>query len=818
MSNQAPVSACLIIKNEAGQIESCLKSIRPHVKEIVVVDTGSTDGTQGIVKPYVDVFEQYGGCNGPDGKIASFSDAREKSLSLATQPWIFWVDGDDEVVGADRIPGIVDQFSGRENPVMVMFPYNYSHDARGNVTCRHYRERLVSPRTAFEWKGPVHEVLSPKQPCEMVQTDEVTIVHRRAAVAKPVEENRNLRILKKYYDEIGDNDARQLYYLGLEYANSGDLGTSISFHKKYVEKSGWDDEKCLACLEISRHYQTLAQYEDAAQWAQRAVMIKERWGETYFALGRSYYYIAQRGGPDARRNWERAANFIRIGLEQSPTQTVLFVNPTERTYDVHKYLNLALNNIGDVHGALESCVTALKVNPDDEGLKLNAALYEEHLAKLNVEEGVAVLERAGKIGTDAAHIMRQIIHGRFEVKPLPVDKDAAVPAAAGPSVEVPGDGLDIALYVGPGVEPWNPSTFERGGMGGSETMAWEISRRLAKKGHKIRLYGDCQQLEGVFEGVRFIHHEKFRDVRCDVLVTSRRPHVVDDAHGLEARARVCWIHDIHCGNALNHARSVRLDRILCLSNWHRQTVLDRYKFLHPDQVIITRNGIDLSRFEGSENRNPHRMVFSSSPDRGLQVAVDSMPRIRERVPDAELHVFYGFKTWEVAARSANDSGQLNLIEMLRQKLRDHEKHGVVFHDRIGQVGLAREFMRSGVWGYPTWFSETSCITAMEAQAAGLRIVTSPIAALNETVGDRGLMIRDAAGGVLDWLHLDYMAKFVDGVVDAMTREGDADRDVLKNYAQTHFGLDALADEWDAMLSRILKEVSEQVVVPYQAAV
>ena len=58
--------------------------------------------------------------------------------------------------------------------------------------------------------------------------------------------------------------------------------------------------------------------------------------------------------------------------------------------------------------------------------------------------------------------------------------------------------------------------------------------------------------------------------------------------------------------------------------------------------------------------------------------------------------------------------------------------GVVFHGRAGQEEVARSYLQSQLWLYPTDFEETSCITAMEAQAAGCHIVATRCGALPET--------------------------------------------------------------------------------------
>lgn len=88
------ISACLIVKNEERRLARCLASVRPWVAEIVVVDTGSTDGTVAIAASF-------------GAQVAhrvwrdDFAWARNESLALATRPWALIVDADDVLVVDD---------------------------------------------------------------------------------------------------------------------------------------------------------------------------------------------------------------------------------------------------------------------------------------------------------------------------------------------------------------------------------------------------------------------------------------------------------------------------------------------------------------------------------------------------------------------------------------------------------------------------------------------------------------------------------------------------------------------------------------------
>lgn len=80
----------MIVKNEARNLPRCLTSVRPHVDEIVVVDTGSEDDTVAIAREFGAVLGHFQWCN-------DFAAARNASLALATSDWVLVLDADEEL-------------------------------------------------------------------------------------------------------------------------------------------------------------------------------------------------------------------------------------------------------------------------------------------------------------------------------------------------------------------------------------------------------------------------------------------------------------------------------------------------------------------------------------------------------------------------------------------------------------------------------------------------------------------------------------------------------------------------------------------------
>jgi glycosyltransferase involved in cell wall biosynthesis len=810
----AKISLSMIVKNEALNLRACLESVRPHVDEIVIVDTGSTDDTPAIAKDFADKFETYLDCNDPEtGLIEDFSMPRNRALELATHEWLFWMDGDDVLVGGENLRRLAEE--SQEDNVHILAPYEYQHDEQGRCTVRHLRERLIFPRHRFVWQCPVHEGCLPIMPLEggpLVAhvTDEFHLVHQDQQ-PKPRESGRNQRILEKYLGKVGEGDPRALYYLGLEYGLSGRVGDCMRTLRRYVELTTWrEDERCLAMLDIARCFQALNDHEFAIEWALRALASKS-WSSPNFTLARSFYELGMRGGPDAEYNFRRCAHWARRGIDANPTgatETVQTQNPLER-FQIHEILNVAFSRIGELENAAASCRQGIAGLPGNEMLQGNLELYERELRKRTVLTALDEMVELGQLEPASRAIIRATLAGDIEVQLL--GKPIEMPDAKVQTTEKRPGKLDLVIFVGHGFEPWTPETARKTGIGGSETMVMELGKRLAAMGHRVRVYGHCPPTqEGIYDGMEWYDGSRYHDIECDVLIASRRPDAVDDSYRVSAGARLLWVHDVHCGPVLDMPRSLRIDRILALSEWHKSFLLKCYPLIHADKILVTRNGIDLSRFDRKVERNPKRVIYSSSPDRGLENLLEMWPTIRERVPEAELRIFYGFENWETAARMANDENQLRKIRHLQSLCKSLP--GVTFVGRVSQERLTEEFLGAGVWAYPTWFWETSCITAMEAQAADLCVLNSNLAGLTETAPggiDSPIGWEDPVKATKDPAYREEFLREMFRCLAAPNRRGpDLERGA-------RFSLDALADDWDRMLTEIHEQVTREVVPAFK---
>ncbi len=143
------LSLCMIVKNEAATLEKCLSLARPHVDEIVIIDTGSTDGTQAIAQRFADVYDEI---EWP----GSFSEARNYSLDKASGDFIVILDG-DEWIENPQDWALIKKAVRQPGVFLLNLPVRNLLTQDGLVQSdRFYQERVYRNHPLIRYAGRVH--------------------------------------------------------------------------------------------------------------------------------------------------------------------------------------------------------------------------------------------------------------------------------------------------------------------------------------------------------------------------------------------------------------------------------------------------------------------------------------------------------------------------------------------------------------------------------------------------------------------------------------------------------------------------------------
>lgn len=391
-SSVAPISVCMIVRNEKAYLRQCLSKIRPHVAEICIVDTGSDDETPDIARDFADKFEVFTDCNDEQGRILNFSLARNHSFSLATQPWVMWLDGDDEFVGGEHLNTVLQAHyslyqrakdKGYNISIKMMAPYNH-HNRNDELELSYMRERFFLGKDNFKWVAPVHEVVVPKSwqgLLDMPAPPEIKVIHRKRESGKASgEPHRNIRILEAHKAK-GELEPRMLFYLGREYSECGQLLKAEKVLSEYVEKSHFEAEKANALIRLADIAIGKGDHKKALHWGFQLLALKESMQESYFLISKVFFIIASMD--NNIRNWQKCVKFAELGFQQSPEDKPLFLDPNRRGIEIAIYYSRALGYVGRNEDGLKITEKYLESYPLDRVLLNHKKYYVE---KLGIQE------------------------------------------------------------------------------------------------------------------------------------------------------------------------------------------------------------------------------------------------------------------------------------------------------------------------------------------------------------------------------------------------------------------------------------------------
>lgn len=238
-SKRPTICLNMIVKDEKDVIERCLQSILPIIDYWVIVDTGSTDGTQEIIKKFMKSHRIPGEIH--ERPWMNFSHNRNEALQLAKRKadYLFFIDADEYLVYKEgfHLHNLTEDFY-------------YIHIL--NAGTKYSKIQLINNHLEWKWIGVLHEYISSPAAKTCATLDRVnTIYTTEGARSKdPQKYKKDVEILEVALQDEPNND-RYVFYLAQSYLDFGDYQQARENYKKRVAMGGWDQEVYWSLLKIA---------------------------------------------------------------------------------------------------------------------------------------------------------------------------------------------------------------------------------------------------------------------------------------------------------------------------------------------------------------------------------------------------------------------------------------------------------------------------------------------------------------------------------------------------------------------------------------
>ena len=209
----------MIVRDEAENLAACISSCAGLFDELVVVDTGSSDGTKAIAASLGAKVFDFTWCD-------DFAAARNAAVEKATGDYVFWMDADERLsdLSRQRLRELLDATDRWSAYSLLSVSINELGERLPPVQ----QVRLFPNRPTLRWSGRIHEELIADAGASLhvtdIEIDHLGYVDERTVQAKT---ERNLRLLGMQLADAPD-DPRALFYFGGECLSAGLLDKAIS--------------------------------------------------------------------------------------------------------------------------------------------------------------------------------------------------------------------------------------------------------------------------------------------------------------------------------------------------------------------------------------------------------------------------------------------------------------------------------------------------------------------------------------------------------------------------------------------------------------
>jgi len=373
MKQQIQTNICLnmIVKNEIQVLPRLLNSVRHFIDYFVIVDTGSSDGTQDLIRTTMAEYGIAGEVH--DREWVNFGVNRQQALELALKAdkceWLLVIDADEELGVSDSTfykklqPGINYRIEKHHGEMRYSLPHLF------NVRS-----------STWKWQGPVHEYLEHANgDSEGTLLKDVWIIYHSGEGARShgvSDEQKFLKDAQLLEDDLKENpdSSRSQFYLGQSYKDAGHYEKAITAYERRLKMGGWSEETFMAQLQIGRSAKLAKMPEEYIVSALLAAYeMRPTRAEPLYELA-EYFRL--------KSAFARAHLFAQAGLTVPRPSDSLFV--AQQVYDWGLLDELAVSAYWceNYEDTISACTKILKKNRKHT-IKLNTDQIRRVEANLN---------------------------------------------------------------------------------------------------------------------------------------------------------------------------------------------------------------------------------------------------------------------------------------------------------------------------------------------------------------------------------------------------------------------------------------------------
>ena len=391
----------MIVKNERHVIERCLASVKEIISSWAIVDTGSEDGTQQVIREFLkDIPGTLVECPWKD-----FAHNRTEALTYVPKEaeYILIVDADEEI-----------KFDpGFEFPLLDRDCYFLQSRFHG---MHYYRMQLVKNGLGWRWEGKLHEYITSTQsaPPEVLQ-GMYDLPHPDGfRSSNPNKYKQDALVLEQAILEE-PNNARYIFYLAQSYRDCGDLELALRYYTQRVRMEGWEEEVWYSLYQIA--------------------LLKAQQGEDWAAVQMSfldaYNYRPNRAEPllmiieyyRKKGAWPLAYFFANQAIQIPYPSDLLFIKPG--AYGPQMWLEYAysVNGIGEWEKTIAACnaiLSQISLSPEITQQAITLRLAAQDMSSpildkpLEVQRKFKVFVECHRIDLIFDNCINSLLHQQYE--------------------------------------------------------------------------------------------------------------------------------------------------------------------------------------------------------------------------------------------------------------------------------------------------------------------------------------------------------------------------------------------------------------------